>query len=368
MRISHPLRTYLYPSHPATKHMSFTYDAKREERRAALRVIANSTLNAIEQGFYTVTTPTRVVHRIGSKLQESKRRTKYYDPDSLLSSWAAKLTNGAANTNFETEYTILEISTIDGARYLRANAYSSDASNPTAAAPPSAPAFPSSSTSTSNHPPALRRIGVLNFASATKPGGGFINGAQAQEESIARSSTLYPTLTTDASQKFYALHTKDKRDGYYTHAMIYSPGVLIIKDDSGEWLDAGPVEVDVLTSPAVNAGIVRKSLQGRLQPKLTEERIRRVMRSRMGRILYLFEKEGVKDLVLGSFGTGVFQNEIAMVAKTWAELLSVQGARFEKSFDRVVFAILGRETILGFEEAWRDRINPEPIEVDDDNE
>lgn len=34
---------------------------------------------------------------------------------------------------------------------------------------------------------------VLNFASAKNPGGGFINGAMAQEESLAASSCLYQT-------------------------------------------------------------------------------------------------------------------------------------------------------------------------------
>jgi uncharacterized protein (TIGR02452 family) len=181
------------------------------------------------------------------------------------------------------------------------------------------------------------RVGVLNFASATKPGGGFINGASAQEESIARSSTLYESLQTPQARPFYDLHNRDNKGGYYSHAMIYSPAVTIFRDDYGNWLR--PYPVDIVTSPAVNAGLVRKLSARRYGRKSTEDRILSVMKERMGRILALFERVGTRNLVLGSFGTGVFQNEVYQLAKIWGELLFAPGARFADSFDLVIFAI-----------------------------
>ena len=40
------------------------------------------------------------------------------------------------------------------------------------------------------------KIAILNFASATNPGGGVVNGSSAQEESICRCTNLYPCLNT----------------------------------------------------------------------------------------------------------------------------------------------------------------------------
>ena len=54
-----------------------------------------------------------------------------------------------------------------------------------------------------------KKVCVLNFASATNPGGGVVKGSSAQEEAICRCSTLYPNLKEQRMwNQFYALHRR----------------------------------------------------------------------------------------------------------------------------------------------------------------
>ncbi|KDQ12133.1 hypothetical protein BOTBODRAFT_135022 [Botryobasidium botryosum FD-172 SS1] len=303
--------------------------------RAALRKIASETLSVLEAKSYTI--PGNGSHDLRRGMDASEADTRYYSPDSsALSGWSSHAGGGTFSKYFTAPKapaaaptavtSILQISTIDCARLLH-------------------------NIHRNNNPDGHDKIGVLNFASATKPGGGFIGGARAQEESIARASTLYPTLLTNDAQEFYQLHKADERDGFYTHAIVYSPGVVVFRDDSGGWTE--PLEVDVLTCAAVNAGEVRRSPRGRSSG--AEDKIEREMTERMGRLLYLFEKEGVKDIVLGSFGTGVFRNNVSVIARMWADLLAVPGARFGSSFERVMFAIIDERTLAEFETAFNAR-------------
>ncbi len=170
----------------------------------------------------------------------------------------------------------------------------------------------------------------LNFASAKNPGGGFLGGSQAQEESIARATGLVPCLNNNF--EYYEVNRKTT-SGLYTDYMIYSPRVPVFKNEEGRLLDF-PVVASVLTAPAVNAGAVRKN-----SPKKIGE-IEKVMKRRIEKVLKIVEEKEYKHLVLGAWGCGVFRNEPNDVAKWFKEVITT---KFESSFKNIVFAIYSRD-------------------------
>ncbi|MFF8293365.1 TIGR02452 family protein [Streptomyces sp. NPDC016309] len=186
-------------------------------------------------------------------------------------------------------------------------------------------------------------VAVLNFASARNPGGGYLNGAQAQEEALCRSSALYATLLR--VPEFYDHHRAD-RSPFYTDRVIHSPGVPVFRDDRGGLLNS-PFSVGFLTSPAPNAGVISSR-----SPR-EAGRIPAALASRAERVLETAAECGYRRLVLGAWGCGVFRNDPVRVATAFRTPLTGEG-RFAGHFDEVVFAVLDRTrgaTTLG---AFRD--------------
>lgn len=172
------------------------------------------------------------------------------------------------------------------------------------------------------------RVGCLNFASARNPGGGFLGGSQAQEESLARSSGLYPCLTQ--FPQMYAHNSRPGSTGLYSDYLVYSPGVPVFRGEAGEWL-AAPFYLDIITAPAVNAGALRRN-SPHLLPQLEP-----VMRHRLRLVLATAIRHGIEALVLGAWGCGVFGNDPAQVARLFAEALADPAIRTR--FRRLDFAI-----------------------------
>jgi uncharacterized protein (TIGR02452 family) len=174
-------------------------------------------------------------------------------------------------------------------------------------------------------------VAALNFASARNPGGGYLNGAQAQEEALCRASALYTCLL--AAREFYD-HHRAHRDPFYSDRVIHSPAVPVFRDDRGRLLDE-PYPVGFLTAAAPNAGVVLRTA-----PERTSE-LPRALAVRAERVLETAAAHGYRRLVLGAWGCGVFRNDPAQVAGAFRALLAPDG-RFGQTFDHVVFGVLDR--------------------------
>jgi uncharacterized protein (TIGR02452 family) len=112
--------------------------------------------------------------------------------------------------------------------------------------------------------------------------------------------------------------------------MIYSPDVPFFRDDAGALLEH-PYALSILTSPAVNAGLVRKRARGAAG-------IRQVMERRTDLMLALAASQGCKTLILGAWGCGVFRNDPQQIAEIFSSRL-LHGGQFHNVFRRIVFAI-----------------------------
>lgn len=168
---------------------------------------------------------------------------------------------------------------------------------------------------------------VLNFASAKNAGGGFLNGARAQEESLARGSALYACLR---GNEMYT-HHRAQRDCLYTSWMIHSPSVPVFRDDVSGALLEQPYLCTFLTAAAPNAGMVLAR-----EPERAAE-VERTMRARVQLSLAVAAQRGHRHLVLGAWGCGVFKNDPKVVADAYRKELD--GA-FAGIFDEVIFAVL----------------------------
>jgi uncharacterized protein (TIGR02452 family) len=188
---------------------------------------------------------------------------------------------------------------------------------------------------------ALKTV-VLNFASAKNPGGGFLGGASAQEESLARSSSLYASQTKN--REMYE-HNRSKSTFLYSDYMIYSPETLFWFDDDGGTFET-PLVVDVITSPAPNKGAM-------LQHDRKDEiaKIETIFKARIEKTLALAVVNGVESIILGAWGCGVFRNEPSDVAQYFKDVIAT---KFKNSFKEIIFAIYDssekKANFLAFEE------------------
>lgn len=260
---------------------------------------AKQTLEILEKGYYTVNSneidiSAEIKHSIDQAVLYTSDVFKYKEND---------IDNEIANRNYDTEITVENCTAMQAAQLFTDN----------------------------------MRIGCLNFASANNPGGGFLSGARAQEESLARASSLYPSQMK-YFEEMYA-YNRSRRTYLYSDTMIYSPNVVFFKNDKEELLTQ-PYVMDILTSPAVNIGaMVNNNRPDELK------QAKDVMLARADKILSVFTLNKIENLILGAWGCGVFRNNPEDVASYFAHYLTGNG-KYAKCFRKVVFAVFDRSKTL----------------------
>ena len=243
--------------------------------------IAKSSLAACDAGFYTNAEGARV--EIAAAVEAAKSATRLYALDDALAS-SVRATTAIEVSGESTIEALIRLAALPG------------------------------------------HLACLNFASARNPGGGFLGGAQAQEESLARSSALYPCQLTHEEHYQRNRHQKSL---LYLDLALWSPLVPFFRNDDGAWLTA-PVLASVITCAAPNAGALNRGT--------SVDELEDTLRRRGRFVLAIARHHAVDTLVLGAWGAGVFRNDPVMVARIFKQLLA---GEFAGVFGRVVFAVIG---------------------------
>lgn len=187
---------------------------------------------------------------------------------------------------------------------------------------------------------------LLNFASATTPGGGFLNGARAQEEYLARSSCLYACIRSNAMHAFH----RANYDPLYTDYVIYSPGVPVIRDDNGTLLEV-PYTLAMITCAAANASQLAAERRHEIGPAMWQ---------RICKVLCVGIAHCHDGIVLGAWGCGAFGNDGHEIARLFHAALS---NKFKGAYRRVIFAVVDwtpdRRYIGPFEEEFQSKAQTE---------
>jgi uncharacterized protein (TIGR02452 family) len=205
------------------------------------------------------------------------------------------------------------------------------------------------------------RVTILNMGSPLNPGGGFLNGANSQEESLCMRTTLYPSL-------------KDEWYRIPDLSSIYTPNVLVFRDEDAEDLDKKDrYYVDCITAAMLRAPEFEMNGEG--VATYANKKDREIAQAKMTAVMRIAVMKKTKRLVLGAWGCGAHGNPVGEIARLWKAVLrprhdkSKTGKERWESLDEIVFAIKDHNMAQAFAEAFGEGIeqpDEDMGEVEDD--
>ncbi len=187
-----------------------------------------------------------------------------------------------------------------------------------------------------------QKVAVLNFASASNPGGGVVNGSNAQEEALCRCSTLYFNLNENLNwQKFYLPHRR-AADPLHNDDIIYTPDVVVFKSDTSYpklmqqnlWQ-----KVNVITCAAPNLrerpSNSYNTGDGNTSVTISDSELQALHEKRAKKILDVAALYQNDVVILGAFGCGAFRNKPEVVANAYKNVL----CEYNHAFNVIEFAV-----------------------------
>ena len=174
---------------------------------------------------------------------------------------------------------------------------------------------------------------ILNMASAKRPGGGVENGARAQEECLFRCSNLWESVP----KSFYPLKINE---------CLYTDSATFFKDKNYEWFE--PIDCDVMTIAAINLNEMGHFLGNKVAKfKDLDKSVgyEENTRNKIRLMVSIPANHGVKNLVLGAWGCGVYKNDPEKMSGYFNDILIGEG--YHSLYDNIIFAVINDHNSAG---------------------
>lgn len=209
---------------------------------------------------------------------------------------------------------------------------------------------------------ARQNVVVHNMASLTTRGGGFLNGANKQEEFLCARTTLWASLY-------------DENYPLPNLGGIFSPDVLVFRNSDPHAIDLP--KKDRFFVDVISAGVAKHPDQrGRYDEREAScscgvsycDMHRDLFQQKMKSVLRMAQMKGTKTLILGAWGCGSSNHPVEEVAKLWRKVIA--GGQRQKrpnaeqweGIDEIIFALPDTEHRRTFERVFDDVLTWEPLE------
>lgn len=196
------------------------------------------------------------------------------------------------------------------------------------------------------------RLAALNFASFRNPGGMYMEGSSAQEESLCHHSNLYSALSN--RDDYYRANRYLLHDGVYATRGLYTPDVYFFNPDDENVQncninpDTDTAICDVITLAAPNH-------KAAVNHGVDEDIFYHAMIDRVDAIISVAAQMNVNVLILGAYGCGVFGWNPEEVADIFFDRIVTLPQSL--SIDNFVFAIPAGPNKDGFDRIYEQYVD-----------